>query len=302
MKVWLTQHREALRVAARRLVAAPLNTLLSLLAIGIALALPLGGLTLFANVQQLAHGSSAVPQISLFMKLDAEKKAVAETGARLKQLPAVESVELIAREATLARMRKAEGMAEVIDALPHNPFPDAFVVTPAHADADEMEHLAAELRGWQQVDHVQIDSAWVRRLNAMLQLGRAGLLALSLLLGAGLMAITFNTIRLQVVTLKNEIDVSRLLGATDAFISRPFFYFGTIQGMLGGVAAWLIVAAIMLALRAPVAELAGLYSLDVRLSMPGPEYGAFLLAAAGGLGWLGTSLSLSQHLRHSAIR
>ena len=165
-----------------------------------------------------------------------------------------------------------------------------------------MARLAAELRKLPQIEHVQIDSVWVRRLDAMLQVARAGLGVLSLLLGVGLVAITFNTIRLQVLTLRNEIEVSRLLGATDAFISRPFFYFGTLQGALGGVVAWLIVAAASLLLRSPVTELASLYGLDIALAMPGAGVTACLLAVAAGLGWLGTSISLSQYLRGSTMR
>ena len=301
MSIWISQHGNALRLALHRLAAAPMNTLLSLLAIGVALALPVGGLMIFANAQQLVKGSSALPQISVFMKLDAERAAVNETAAKLKQTTAIAAVRFLDRDATMEQMRKSEGLAEVIEALPRNPFPDAFVITPQNTEPSEMEQLAAELRKLPQVEHVQIDSAWVRRLNAMLRVARVGLGVLSLLLGVGLMAITFNTIRLQVLTLHNEIEVSRLLGATDAFISRPFFYFGILQGMLGGVVAWLIVAAATLALRSPVAELAVLYGLDITLALPGPGITACLLTAAAGLSWLGTLLSLSRHLSGSTM-
>jgi cell division transport system permease protein len=302
MNIWLSQHGDALRLALRRLAAAPMNTLLSLLAIGVALALPVGGLMIFSNMQQLVRGTNTLPQISVFMKLDASRAAMNEIAAKLKQNSSIASVRFLAREVTLEEMRKSEGLADVIEALPHNPFPDAFVITPQNTDASEMERLAAELRKWPQVEHVQIDSAWVRRLDAMLRVARVGLGVLSLLLGVGLVAITFNTIRLQVLTLRNEIEVSRLLGATDAFISRPFFYFGTLQGVLGGIVTWLIVAAAALVLRAPVAALAGLYGLDIALALPGAGVTACLLTVAAGLGWLGTSLSLSQYLRGSTMR
>ena len=147
---------------------------------------------------------------------------------------------------------------------------------------------------------MQIDSAWARRLNALLRLGNAGLGALALWLAIGLVAITFNTIRLQVLTQRSEIEVSRLLGATDAFISRPFFYFGTLQGLIGGGVAWLILVGLTLALRAPVNELAGLYGLDLALTLPNLPTTAMLLLSAATLGWIGTALSLSQYLRHSA--
>lgn len=302
MRIWLNQHGDALRLALRRLAAAPMSSVLSLLAIGVALALPFGSLMIFSSAQQLVRGTNTLPQISAFMTLDASREAVNEMAAKLKQNAAIESIRFIAREATLEQMRKAEGMSEVIEALPHNPFPDAFVLTPKNAEASEIERLAAELRKWPQVEHVQIDSAWVRRLDAMLRVARVGLGILSLLLCVGLVAISFNTIRLQVLTLRNEVEVSRLLGATDAFISRPFFYFGTLQGALGGVLAWLIVGVAAMVLRAPVAELAGLYGLDVVITLPSAGITACLLAAAAGLGWLGTALSLRQYLRSSTMR
>ncbi|MFY9328766.1 MAG: permease-like cell division protein FtsX [Georgfuchsia sp.] len=302
MTAWLRQHLDALRLALRRLVAAPMNTLLSLLAIGVALALPVGGLMIFSNAQQLVKGTSTLPQISVFMTLDADRAAANKIAEKLEQTTGIASVRFLGREATMEQMRKSEGLADVIEALPRNPFPDAFVITPENTAAGEMEQLAAELRKLPQVEHVQIDSAWIRRLNAMLRVARVGLGVLSLLLSIGLMAITFNTIRLQVLTLRNEIEVSRLLGATDTYISRPFFYFGTLQGMLGGAVAWSIVAAATLALRSPVAELAVLYGLDITLAMPNPSVSACLLIAAAGLGWLGTSLSLSQHLSGSTMQ
>ena len=128
-------------------------------------------------------------------------------------------------------------------------------------------------------------------LSAASALAEAGLGVLSLLLGVGLVAITFNTIRLQVLTQRNEIGISQLLGATDAFIRRPFYYFGTLQGVLGGVVAWLIVAATIVVLRAPLNELATLYGLDLALALPDVKITAGLLALAAALGWMGTALS-----------
>ena len=301
MNVWLIQHRNALRLAVRRLTGAPVNTALSLLTFGIALALPIGGLMVYSQAQQAARGSSALPQISVFMHLDADQKAANDTKSFLKRNPAIASVVFVPRESTLARMRKSEGLADVIDALPRNPFPDAFVVTPVDSGTNEMERLASQLKQLPQVAHVQIDSAWLRRLNSMLGLARAGLGILSLLLGAGLIAVTFNTIRLQVLTHRNEIEVSQLLGATDAFIRRPFIYFGMLQGVLGGLAAWLIIAGAIAILHDPLLELASLYSLNMALSPPGGGISFLLFLTAAGLGWLGTLLSLSQHLRRTTI-
>lgn len=297
---WLRNHWKACQLALVRLAAVPLNTLLSVLGIGIALALPAGGQLLLSHVAVLTQGTSATPQLTVFLPIDADHHVAQTTEARLKQLPEVAQTRLLAREETLVRMKKAEGLADAIAALPKNPFPDAIVVTPTD-DINDMpaaiESLAATIRQWREVEHVQIDADWARRLAAFIRLARTGVLLLATLLGLGFVTITFNTIRLQVLTRQTEVEVSRLLGATDAFIRRPFLWYGGLLGLLGGIAAWLIVVGAILWLRLPVAELAGLYGLDLMLSLPTPAESALLLGAAAILGWLGAALSMRQHLR-----
>lgn len=297
MNVWLSHHLAALGLALRRLAGAPVNTLLSLLAMGIALALPAGGQMLFANAQQLANRSAPAARISLYLAVDAERKAATGLEARFKANPSIKSWQFLAKEDTLNRMKKAEGLGDVIDALPKNPFPDAWVLTPRDENPEAVEALAAELRKLPKVEHVQLDSAWVRRLDALLRLGRSSLFILAGLLGVGLIAMTFNTIRLQVLTQKAEIEVSRLLGATDAFIRRPFYWFGALQGLGGGIVAWLIVALATLGLARPIGEIAQLYSLGFALQPLSPMASLGLLAVATVLGWGGAALSLQQYLK-----
>lgn len=297
MNVWLAHHGSALRLAFSRLTAAPLNTLLSLLAIGVALALPAGGQMLLGNAVQLARNAAPQPQLSVFMVVGADTKAVAAVADRLRNHPQVRSIEVLAKEETLTRMKSSGGLREVIEVLGRNPFPDAFVVSPRQDNADAMEALAAELKTLPRVEHVQLDSAWVRRLDALLKLGRTGVGLLALLLGAGLVAITFNIIRLQVVTMRAEIDVSRLLGATDGFIRRPFLYYGSLLGVAGGVMALALVAAAAAWLNGPLTELAGLYGLPLEFAGLAATEALLLLALAAMLGWSGAALSLRQYLR-----
>ena len=297
MKVWLDHHRQAGLLALRRLAGAPVNSLLSLLAIGIALALPAGGQMLLANALQLAGTASAAPQISIFMAANAERQAAIEIESRLGKLGGVKQSRFVAREETLARMKTNPGLRDVIEALPANPFPDAFVVTAADERPEAMEKLAVEFRQWPKVEHVQLDSAWVRRLDALLKLGRKAVMLLSALLGAGLIAISFNIIRMQVLTHRAEIEVSQLLGATDGFIRRPFLYYGVLLGLGGGVVAWLLVGAATLWLRTPLSELVRLYDLTVVLQSLGARDSALLLGFAAGLGWVGAMISLRQHLK-----
>lgn len=290
---------QACRLALGRLATAPVNTFLSVLGIGIALALPAGGHLLLDHVAALGRGAAAAPQLTVFLSVEAERKAALDIEARLLGRPDVAQTELLEREATLKRMKASEGLADVISALPKNPFPDAIVVTLADESPAALESLAAEARKWPRVEQVQIDADWAHRLAALVRLAHTGVLLLATLLGLGLIAITFNTIRLQVLTRQAEVDVSRLLGATDAFIRRPFLWYGALLGLLGGMAAWLIVAGAILWLRLPVAELAQLYGLELMLAAPTAKNTGILLGAAAGLGWLGAALSMRQQLANT---
>lgn len=297
MRVWLAHHREAALLALRRVAVAPVNSLLSLAAVGVALALPAGGQMLLANARHLAGTSATVPQISVFMAANAERRAASEIESRLDRYGGVRQVRFLAREETLARMKTNPGLRDVIEALPGNPFPDAFVITAADDHPEAMEKLAVEFRQWPQVEHVQLDSAWVRRLDALLKLGRTAVLLLGTLLGGGLVAISFSIIRMQVLTHRAEIEVSQLLGATDGYIQRPFLYYGVLLGLGGGIVAWLLVGAAALWLRAPLGELVRLYDLTLVLEALDARDTALLLGCAGGLGWIGAMISLRQHLR-----
>ena len=152
------------------------------------------------------------------------------------------------------------------------------------------------------VAHVQLDSAWVKRLETLVALGRTAVLILTALLAFGLVAVTFNTIRLQILTQKDEIEVSKLIGATDAFIRRPFFYLGLAQGALGALAALAIVYACMRILNRSILELAQLYGSDFRLTFLGFADCLALLSFADILGCLGAYMSVSRHLADTEPR
>ena len=296
MNAWLAQHRAALASAFRRLWSTPLNTLLSLLVIGIALTLPAAGYLLLDNLRDLGRNASGVQQISLFMNLDASKKDLGEIEARLRAA-ATGQWKFVPKEEALKRMQKSEGMAEIVASLPRNPLPDAFIIEPTNSEPEALEIMRKEIASWPKVAHVQLDSAWVKRFDAFLKLGKLVLWMLAGVFAAGLVLVTFNTIRLQVMAQAMEIEVARMIGATDAFIRRPFYYFGALQGGLGGLVAALLVTAGLNLLAAPVAELAALYGGSFRLrSLAVLEIGV-LSAAGASLGWLGAQLSVSLSLR-----
>lgn len=297
MKTWLAQHRRAFGLALRRLWAAPVNTLFGVLVVGITLALPAGGEMLLSSVLAFGRHLAATPQLSVFLQPGASAADAAEIGERLRRHAAVAEVRFVGRDETLQRFRDGEGLAEVLETLPENPFPDAYIVTPRSGDPALLDALSGAAAGWPKVEQVQLDSDWARRLDALLRAGRVAVLLLAGLLGAAIVAITFNTIRLQILTQRAEVEVSRLLGATDGYIRRPFYYFGLLQGALGGAVAWFIVLLAAQVLRGPFSEVAGLYGLTFRLDALPARQSLLLIGFAALLGWLGARLSVSRHLR-----
>jgi cell division transport system permease protein len=296
MSAWLRHHLQSLASTVRRLASAPLATLLNVAVMGIALALPLGGYVVLANLHALLESTPAAEQISIFFDTAASREDARAVEARLRSEAAVRDVRFVSRDAALAALKRSPQLGEVVSALRHNPLPDAVVVTLANADGAAADRLAAAARQFPRVSHVQSDAAWARRLDALLRLGRSAVALLAGLLGIGLVAVVFNTIRLQIVTQRAEIEVARLVGATDAFIRRPFFYWGVIQGLLGGALAWAIVSGALALLDPDVLAVAELYGGSFRLQRPGLPDAFALLLFAGLLGWLGAYLSVSRHL------
>ncbi|MCF8198292.1 MAG: permease-like cell division protein FtsX [Sulfuritalea sp.] len=296
MRIWIAHHSDAAWHALRKLAVAPINSLLYLLAIGVTLALPAVGQMLLTNAARLTESTPPAPQISIFMASRADSKATKDVSERLRKHVGVKSHQFLSREETLSRMKGNPDLRDVIDALSSNPFPDAFVVAAADDSHLAMEKLADEFRKWPNVEHVQLDSLWVRRLDALLNLVRTSVILLGVLLGGGLVAISFSIIRMQILTHRAEIEVSQLLGATDGYIRRPFLYYGVLLGLSGGCVAWLLVGAVTLWLRTPLGELAHLYDLVFSLQTLNPRDSALLLGLSASLGWLGAMVSLQQQL------
>ncbi|HYL23440.1 MAG TPA: permease-like cell division protein FtsX [Burkholderiales bacterium] len=285
MRAWLRQHRQALARAAARV------GLLNTLVIGVALALPAGGYALLESLRALTGRLSLEPQISLF--LDAKRTEVDALAARIRRDPRVLGLRFVPREEALREIGGVQGVTELVAALGRNPLPDGFVVSAAN---ESVEPLAAELAKLPGVAHVQADALWARRLASLARLGRAALWLLAGLLGAALVAVTFNTIRLQILTQREEIEVSKLLGATDAFVRRPFYYAGLLQGLAGGAIALGLVYVSLALLNRQVALLAATYGSDFQLAFLSGGDALAVLALAGVLGWLGAHLSIGRHL------
>lgn len=296
MNVWLSHHFHALAAAIKRLTRTPTGSLLSIAVIGIAFSLPAGIYVLLENLQSLSGQFSGAPQLSLFLKLDADSEAVAEIESRLKQHPDVGRFTFIPKGAALEQLKQSNDWGDVMDGLERNPLPDAFVLSTRNISPERLEALRTELVKLPQVEHAQLDSAWAKRLDALLKLGRAGVLMLAALLSFSLVAVAFNTIRLQIMTMRDEIEVSKLIGATRGFIRRPFLYFGAIQGAVGGAAAWLIISWGIHMADEQLKHLMNLYEVNFRLYHLSLEDSLSLLLLSALLGWIGAWLSVTYQL------
>jgi cell division transport system permease protein len=296
VRAWLQHHVLSFAQTLARLARSPFATALNVVAIGVALALPLGAYCLLGNLESVSRKIPVEPQLSVFLAGDAAKADIAAVEARLKAAAGVRDVRFVSRDTALDELSRTAGMKDAIASLRRNPLPDAFVVTLAASDPALADSLELQFKSLGKVAHVQADSAWVRRLDALLRLGRTAVVLLSALLGLALIAVTFNTIRLQILTQRDEIELCRLIGATHAYIRRPFFYLGSLLGLLGGVAALAIVFAALAVLNRDLVQLGPLYGSDLRLQFPSLEEMLAALAASIVLGWLGAYLSVSRHL------
>ena len=293
----LGQHRLALGLVLSRFVHAPFSGLLTMIVIGVALSLPLGLYTLVENVRVLGGNIKIEPQITVFLSPGAGSDSIRQVEARLKESRTIRQFRFIPRDQALQEMLQSSGLTDVAAGLDKNPLPDAFVVEPQNLNPAELENLRNDLAKLPKVDFVQLDTVWARRLSAMLHLGRNIALLLAALLGFALIAVTSNTIRLQILSQRDEIEISKLIGATDAFIRRPFLYHGALQGLSGGMAAWLIVSLGLYFLNPGVNELARLYTTQFQLQSPGTGAIMGLLLTSSLLGWIGAFLSVGRHLR-----
>ncbi len=298
LRAWLENHRQGALQSLQRLLRAPLASMLTWLAIGIALALPCVLFVALNNVQQLTAGWDGAARISAFLSDGVSATEGLALAGSYGGRPEIAQARYISREQALDEFRQLSGFGDLLSALPENPLPAVLVLTPSleASTVESLERLLEELRASGKVELAQLDLQWVQRLYALLELGRRASLALALLLALGVLLVAGNTIRLAIASRREEILVIKLVGGTDAFVRRPFLYTGLWYGLGGAVVAWLLIVLVLLWLDGPVGELAALYQSDFRLA--GLSVLDTLALAWGGatLGLCGAWLAVSRHL------
>ncbi len=298
LKSWVLHHRQTAKESARRLVQAPWSTFATCLVIGIALALPSGLYVLLKNVEDLSDGWQGAAQITLYLRDAVNEADGKKLAGELSSRDAVATADYVTREQTLAEFKHQSGFGEIIDSLDSNPLPA--VITVVLADLPDLpklsEQLLAELDQLEPVESAQLDLAWLQRLYQMMELGRRFAWVMAALLALGVVLIIGNTIRLSIESRRAEIVVVKLVGGTNAFVRRPFLYYGLWYGFGGALCASLVLLIAYYWLQTPLTALATLYANEADFSGLGLRDTLLMWLTACVLGVFGAWLAVAQHL------
>jgi len=299
MKQWLERHIQTIVGSLGRLWRQPLATLLTVLVIGIALALPACLHVLVQNVRAASGGWNNALDVSVYLKQGTSLDDARKVADRVRQRRDVADVTLIPADKAFEEFSRSSGFGEALGALKDNPLPHALIVRPAEdfRDPAMVATMTEEIGKLEAVDIVQLDTEWVSRFNAMLDVVRRVVFLAAGLFALGVLVIVGNTIRLDIENRREEIEVTKLLGGSDAFVRRPFLYNGVWYGLGGGLVAWLVVAVVIILLSDPVRRIAGLYGSSFDLHGLGPEGSLALVAGGIVLGWMGSFVAASRELR-----
>ena len=307
MKAWLRHHAQALRQAFAHVRQAPAGFAMNTLVIAIAFALPLMGLTLLENLRPLTGRVAVEPEISVFLDNRTSRADAIGLQASISQVLTVAQhpgrIEFLPREAALQQMKQQAGLAEAIAILGDNPLPDGYLIRlpsfRSAAAAADIDQIAQRLQALPGVEHVQLDSAWIKRLAALVHLAEIVLALLAGTLAVVIVTVIFNTIRLQVLTQRDEIAVARLVGATGSYVVRPFYYTGALLGICATGVALLAVALILNPLNTALADFAHLYASEFTLHPLDPLASVLVLTLGAVLGFAGAALSVARQLAHA---
>ncbi|MGB3836823.1 cell division protein FtsX [Castellaniella sp.] len=299
MTRWLRHHQYALRVALRRLRQHPLSSLANIVVIALMLSVPILGASILQSSQPLARQLAVAPEITLFLAADTSTNQQEELLTRIQKQSGeqIAKTRLLPRDQAMAQLRSDPAWAQALDALGSNPLPDALIVTLKDSDtpAQQAQALADSWRQWPEVDHVQLDSEWVRRLESLLSFIKVGLGLLGIGVIVVVLATVFNTVRLQALTQRDEIAVARLVGATESFVRRPFLYLGALTGLAASLLALLLAWLSLTPLNTLLGQFAQSYGIHWAMHLPAwPDLllsGALIIL----LGAVAARLSVTRH-------
>ena len=299
IRAYFARHAQTFVGSLGRIVGQPYATLMTMGVIAVALALPLFLNLLLTNVRTATGNRNDAFDLSVYLDKRASPGRAPSIAKQLHQRSDVAAVRVVTADQALAEFRDNSGFGKALDALGDNPLPDTLIVTPtlAAGTPEGTNTLKTAIAAMAEVQSVQLDTDWVKRLHAMLDILRRVVLFTGALLGAGVVIIVGNTIRLDILNRRTEIEVMKLVGASDRFARRPFLYSGIWYGLGGGLMALVLVAVAEGMLSQPVIELAKLYGSQFRLQGLGLPTAAGVLALALALAWIGSWFAATRHIR-----
>ncbi len=271
MNIWLTQHMQAFKQVLHRCSHNGLHTFLISLVIGVTLALPVLGYVVISSLGDLTGKAQQEAQMSVFLKSDITDEGTNAIRHDLENNPAVESARFVPKAEALEKLENSFADPTLIESLQHNPLPDAFLIAPDSLDAAQLNKLKSQLESMDGVQEVVLDTDWLNRLNSLIQLCTRILWLISGLFALLLITVVSNTIRMQILSQREEIEVSQLIGATPAFTRRPFLYLGGLYGLLGGALAIAIASLVVYIFNRSVGPLTSAYQTNFSLAYPDLE-------------------------------
>ena len=297
--IWLLRHLQVALSSLGRLTRSPIGTLMTATVLGIAVSLPAGMWVMLDNVKQISGNWDGGASLSMFLKADINEQQVDELIGKLKLMPEIQNIEYVTKDDALVEFQQFSGLGQALEILQENPLPAVLIITPTlqHSTPAQADLLLKKLNQEPLADLTQLDMEWVERFHAITEIAIRAVIVLASVLSLAVLLIIGNTIRLEIQNRHDEIEITKLVGATNSFIRRPFLYTGFWYGLLGGVIAWFLVTISLWLLSGPIEKLTGLYQSQFRLDVLDLPTTMVLLLGSAFLGLAGARIAVGRHLR-----
>ena len=298
LSIWATSHVSTAIGALGRLARQPFASIMIILVIAVTLALPASINLLVKNARTVSGSWDNALDFAVFLQQPVSVDEAAALAQLIEQRADVDSVQFISADDALLEFKQQSGFGEALDQLPDNPLPHTLVVRPGPGNTSaSLVLLQEEIGNLPETDFVQIDTEWVQRFHAILDIVRQAIAIGAALLAIAIVVIIGNTIRLDIENRRAEIEVTKLIGATNAFVRRPFLWTGFWYGLVGGLMALALVYYGLYMLSGPVARLAGLYQSNVTISSLDLVEAAAIVGIGIFLGLFGSWVTAARHMR-----
>jgi cell division transport system permease protein len=297
LSAWWLHHLQSMIFSLGKAWRSPASTLMTVAVIGITLTLPSGFYLVLKNIQNISGDLDSSSQITLYLNMDMSLEQAQQLNKSLQANPDIASTRLIERAQALKDFREQSGFGSSLDQLDSNPLPHSIVVQPRdELDTLRIKTLLSKLAALEQIDIAQLDTEWLERLFTLVEIAKRGVIIISLLFSFAVLLIIGNTIRLDIQSRYQEIIVTKLIGATNAFIRRPFLYSGVWYGLFGGILSWLIIELSIIALSGPLSTLNLLYQSQLSLVTFSFSDFMIIIVCSTLLGLAGSWLAVARHL------